>query len=154
MYPRITEAPLTGDEAMKKNEAFPGKHLRADDVPPSFRVQVVVDHVDEETVGSGRDAEKKAVVYFLGKEKGLVLNQTNWAMLEGITGQPDSDEWSGTRCVLFRSTTQYGGKTVPCLRLDPVPLGQQTERQPQQAPPPPPPQDPDDFQVSDSDVPY
>lgn len=115
-----------------------------------------MDHVSSETVGSGKDAEEKAVCYFRGKEKGLVLNQTNWSMLEGITGHEDSDNWPGTKCVLYRTTTQFGGKTVPALRLDPMPLGVQTARTIQAPPPPPPPeQEPgDDYTVNDSDVPF
>ena len=139
---------------MNRNQAFPGKHLKAGDLG-GVRVPVVVDHVGEEVVGSGQDAERKAVCYFRGKEKALVLNQTNWNMLEMITSQPDSDNWSGAKAILFESTTQFGGKTVPCLRLDPMPLGQQTARTVQAPPPPPPVRElGDDYTVNDSDVPF
>lgn len=147
---------------MKRGDAFPGKHLKAEDVDSSFRAAVTVDHVAQEVLGSGKDAESKAVCYFVGKEKALVLNQTNWNMLEMITGQDDSDNWRGAKAVLYRTTTQYQGKTVPALRLDPLPLGQPTARTVQSAPvmrPAPlpatlPPPETDDYQVDDSDVPF
>jgi hypothetical protein len=135
---------------MKRGDAFPGKHLKAVDVPEGFRTSVTVERVDEELLGQGKDAEKKAVCYFVGKEKGLVLNVTNWNMLQMITGQEDSDNWRGARAVLYRTVTQYGAEMVPALRLDAPPVGQPTQRP---VPPPPPPVT-DDFQVSDDDVPF
>lgn len=138
---------------MRRGDAFPGKHLKAEDVPEGFRAAVTVDHVEEEVLGQGKDAEKKAVVYFVGKEKGLPLNVTNWNMLEMITGQEDSDNWRGARAILYRTTTQFNAKTVPALRLDAMPIGQPTSRT-VQAPLPPPPPPADDFQVTDDDVPF
>lgn len=118
---------------MKAGDVFPGQYLKAADLGGK-RVPVVVDRVEGEEIGG----EHKAVMYFRGKDKGLVLNKTNWSMLEEITGKEDSDDWDGTRIVLYPAKTDYQGKRVDCIRIDPPPAGSQP------APPPPPPADDDE----------
>lgn len=34
-----------------------------------------------------------------------------------MTGQDDSDDWKGRRVTLYRDTTHFQGKTVPCIRV-------------------------------------
>ena len=61
---------------MKANDVFPGKYLKASDLNGHEPV-VTIDRVEMEDVGDGR----KPVVYFKGKEKGLVMNKTNFSTI-------------------------------------------------------------------------
>ena len=114
---------------MKIGSAFPGQYIKAADLQGK-RVQVVIDHVEMEDIGG----ETKPVLHFRGKERGLVLNKTNANAVWGITGTDETDEWSGVTVVLYPSKTDFQGKRVDCIRIDP-PV-QPVRRQ---APPPPPP---------------
>ena len=97
---------------MKINEAFPGMYLVAADLKDR-EVKVQINQVREGEVGG----EMKPVMYFVGKEKGLVMNKTNWNTVTEIAGTDESDEWTGQDVVLFATETEFQGKRVPCLRL-------------------------------------
>lgn len=99
---------------MKLGDAFPGQYLKAGDLKGK-RVQVVVDHVAAEEIGG----EPKLVAHFRGKDRGLVLNKTNANSIHMINGSDDTDDWEGTVVVLFPSKTEFQGKRVDCIRIDP-----------------------------------
>jgi hypothetical protein len=110
-------------------DAFPSKYLKASDLKGA-QVTVTMDHVDHEPVGQNK--EMKAVLYFEGKEKGLVLNKTNANKIMEITGSPVTEEWQGQRIRLYPTETNFGGETVDCIRIRPA-NGQATRMA---APPP------------------
>ena len=101
---------------MKLNDAFPSKYLTADDVDPpkDFTIRVVL---VEEVGREDEDKEKKPIVYFKETDKGIVLNKTNFAMIEELTGEPDTDFWADKKINLYRAKTMFGGKSVPCIRV-------------------------------------
>jgi hypothetical protein len=99
---------------MKIGAAFPGQFIKAADLQGK-RVSVVIDRVEMEDIGG----ETKPVVHFRGKERGLVLNKTNANAIWGINGSDDTDDWPGTSLILFPSKTDFQGRTVDCIRLDP-----------------------------------
>lgn len=98
---------------MKIGEAFPSKFLKAEDLNGK-RVAVKIKYVEMEKIG---DDDKKPVVYFSGKEKGLVLNKTNAGTIAEITGTEEMDDWSGQGIVLFPDKTSFQGKRVDCIRI-------------------------------------
>ena len=57
---------------MRISSAFPSKYLKAADLQDK-QVTVRMSHVETETIGD----DDRPVLYFQGKEKGLVLNKTN-----------------------------------------------------------------------------
>ena len=93
-----------------------GKYLKASDVPEGKELHLEIDRIAIEQVGEGSDQQAKAVCYFIGKERGLVLNRTNAEALIARYGD-DTEAMSGQPILLFRTTTSFQGKTVPCLRL-------------------------------------
>ena len=99
------------------NEAFPSKYLKASDLQGAEPV-VTMSHVDFEPVGQKK--EMKAVLYFAGKEKGLVLNKTNANKITELTGTAITEEWEGQRIRLFATETQFAGDTVDCIRIKAV----------------------------------
>lgn len=96
------------------NDAFPSKFLKASDLSGAEPV-VTMDRVDFEPVG--RDREMKAVLYFVGKQKGLVLNKTNANKITELTGSAITEEWHGARIRLYSAEATFGGDTYDVVRV-------------------------------------
>jgi hypothetical protein len=94
--------------------AFPSKYLKAADLG-GREVVVQIDRVEIEPVG--RQKEIKPVLYFAGKEKGLILNKTNSSKIKQIIGSPETDDWSGCKIKLYATETEFEGETVDTIRI-------------------------------------
>jgi len=99
---------------MNINESFPSNYLKASDLGTAQPI-VTIDRVEHEPVG--REREMKAILYFAGKDKGVVLNKTNAKTITHLVGSPETDEWAGFKIKLFATTTEFGGETVECIRV-------------------------------------
>jgi len=99
---------------MNIDSAFPSTYLKAADLG-GRRVAVIIRDVLIETIADG---EKKPVVYFENKEKGLCLNKTNAHMIVEIVGSAETEEWTGTKIVMFSTKVDFGGKRVDGIRVD------------------------------------
>jgi len=130
------------------NEAFPSNYLKASDIRGAEPV-VTIDHVAFEPVG--RTREMKAVLYFKGKDKGLVLNKTNATKITQLAGSDLTENWDGVRVKLFATETEYAGDTVECIRIKPAPAQQARQAAPQPPPPPPP---TESAPLTDDDIPF
>ena len=75
----------------------------------------------------------KLKLTFRETERSLVLNRCNATAIADMLGD-NTDHWIGRRIGVYRTTTQFGGKTVPCIRICPAPAGMQS--QPQSGPSP------------------
>lgn len=91
------------------------KYLKAGDLLGRPVIVTIRDTV-EETVGQGKDSEEKPVLWFVGKEKALVLNTTNGSVIAEQFGF-ETQAWSGKQIELYPTTTEFGGKTVDCIRI-------------------------------------
>ena len=123
-----------------------GSFLKTEDLQ-GRQIRVIVEAVELEEVKGEHGMEKKLVARFVGKDKGLILNMTNCETLGQIAGSEDYDEWGGTALILYPTTTKFGNKTVPCLRIKGVSSSSRVE-------PPPPPPMPDPIEIDDSDIPF
>lgn len=130
------------------NDAFPSNYLKASDIRGSEPV-VTIDHVAFEPVG--RQKEMKAVLYFKGKEKGVVLNKTNAMKITSLSGSPNTEDWDGVRIRLYATETEFAGETVECIRVKPAPPVSQAR---QAATPPPPPVVNEAADITDDDIPF
>jgi hypothetical protein len=104
---------------MRLSEAIPSgsQYLKAADIPERSEVDLTLAKVQVEEIEDGNGKrEAKPVLYFAGKEKGIVLNLTNGQVLISAFGD-DTDAYPGKSVVLYRTETQFQGKMVPCLRL-------------------------------------
>jgi hypothetical protein len=101
---------------MLTSEAFPSRYLQTATVKGKSLV-ATISHVEMETVGQGADQKRKPVLYLDG-EKPMVLNRTNFEALADAFG--DSDEWSGHKIKVFATRTQYAGKSIDGLRVEPI----------------------------------
>lgn len=96
---------------MKVSAAFPSEFLRAVDLD-GRNVTVVIDRVEMREVGD----DHKPVLFFKGKEKGVVLNKTNSATVAAQFGD-EMDDWSGAEIVLYPTSVQFQNKMVEAIRI-------------------------------------
>src|ERR1041384_3437644 len=123
---------------MRGTDVFPSNYIKAADLQ-GRQVRVLMANVEMEKIGD----DEKPVLYFHGKEKGLVLNRTNWNNIALAYGD-ESDEWEGKTLVLFPATTDFQGRTVDCVRVRPAP-GKAVANKPAPKKQEPPPADPEDY---------
>lgn len=99
---------------MKVTDYLGGNYLSAPHLR-GHRLEVTIREVEATTIG-GVD---KLVVYFHGKQKGLVLNKSNLKTLVGIFGEETAD-WLGKSIELFTVKTEYQGDSVEGIRVGEV----------------------------------
>lgn len=75
--------------------------------------------VGGELRGENNKKSKKPIVHIRNQTKKLALNVTNCKTIEALAGTPDPAEWAGLRITIFPTTTEFGGKTVECIRIRP-----------------------------------
>ncbi len=99
---------------MKANDIYGGKSLKADDIKGREPI-VTIESVEMKKFDDG----PKAIIKFVGKDKALVCNRTNWNSIVEITGQEDSDDWPGHKVKLVVARVDFQGKRVDAIRVDP-----------------------------------
>lgn len=98
---------------MNINEAFPSNFLKADDLQ-GREAKVTMARVNMEDIGG----DHKPVLYFQGKEKGMVLNKTNSTNIASAYG-PETDGWTGKEVILYSAWVDFQGKSVKAIRIRP-----------------------------------
>jgi hypothetical protein len=140
---------------MNLNDAFPSKFLKASDLHGAEPI-VTIDKVLFEPVGRSR--EMKPVVYFVGKEKGLILNVTNGRKITDLCGSEETDDWTGKKIKLYSTETEFAGETVDCIRIKAAAVVKPAKANGKAAKPAPPPvvePETDDFNdVDESEIPF
>jgi hypothetical protein len=96
---------------MKMSEEFPSKWLKAADLQ-GREVKVIMSNCERETIGD----DQKPVLYFKGKEKGVVLNKTNAQVIADFYGD-DTADWYDQPIILFSVMTEFQGRATPGLRV-------------------------------------
>jgi hypothetical protein len=56
------------------------------------------------------------VLYFVGHQRGLVLNVTNGLAIASLYGD-ETDAWRGRWVTLYPTTCQFGNRMVDCIRV-------------------------------------
>ncbi len=79
----------------------------------------IVEVIGGELKGESGKTDKKPVAILKGTKKKLALNATNCSTIEQLYGTADYTKWAGKRITLFPTTTTFGRKTVPCIRIRP-----------------------------------
>ena len=84
------------------------------------------------------DGQRKLVLHFQGKEKGLALNKTN-AQILAMTYGTESDNWLGQLVELWVDPyVTFGGKMVGGIKLTPKSPPKSQQPAPANGAPPPP----------------
>lgn len=104
---------------------FDRDYLGSFDLPDGRDVTVTISAVKGGDLTSiGGRKSKKPIVYFDGKDKGLICNKTNSKTIAAMYGNY-VEQWVGQRVTLFVSTTRSpdGAGDVPCIRIRPAKPG-------------------------------
>ena len=109
---------------MRISAAFPSNYIKAADLQ-GRNVKVKIDRIEMEEVGG----EPKPILYFLDKDKGMVLNKTNASNIAAAFGD-DTDEWQGAEVILFEAMVDFQGKTVAAIRVRVPPRAPVRQRAP------------------------
>lgn len=136
-----------------------GSHLKAEDLQGRdvgvVMSQVVMQEIHNQATNQ---KEMKPVLFFEGKQKGLILNVTNKNTIREAFG-PDTDHWAGKPVTLLSKKTDYAGSRVACIRIGipvaaapPAPAPAAPVAAP--APPPSAPVIPDTEPGTNSDIPF
>jgi hypothetical protein len=96
---------------MDIGSAFATKYLKASDLQ-GRDVPVKMGRVEQEKIGE----DQKLILYFQGKEKGMVLNKTNANSIADTYGA-ETEDWYGKSIILFEQMVDFQGKRVPGLRV-------------------------------------
>ena len=88
-----------------------GQYLTHVDLPAPSQVWTIKD-AKAQMVGD----DSKICVYFKEHHKPLGLNKTNLNAVAEAYGVV-TDHWTGQRLELIKSTTDFQGRTVPCVRV-------------------------------------
>lgn len=97
---------------MKANELCPPPHLEAADFPDDTVVTIKTVSFAE----VGEEKASKGILFFEEYSRGMVLNRTNLKRIIEHHGN-ETDEWKGKTLTLYPSETEFGGKTVDCIRV-------------------------------------
>jgi hypothetical protein len=116
---------------MRVSDAFPSEFLKAGDIA-NKQVRVVIDRVEMRDVGD----DHKPVIFFEGKEKGVVLNVTNARAIAQYHGE-EMEEWVGQEIILFTMMVNFQGRMQPGIRIRvPSSSERKTAAKPASTPPP------------------
>lgn len=107
---------------MRISNAFPSDYLKASDLA-GRNVTVTMSHVDMKEIGG----EPKPILFFKGKDKGMVLNKTNANKIAEAFGD-DTDDWEGGDIVLYEAMVDFQGKTTPAIRVRLAPRKPATDK--------------------------
>ena len=101
---------------------FDREYIGSWDLPRDRDAAVKIRDVKAAVLNNGRQSNKKPILYFDGKEKGMVCNKTNAKTVASLYGN-DVAGWIGKSIALYVATTRdpSGGGDVECIRVRPTP---------------------------------
>jgi hypothetical protein len=93
------------------NEEFPSKYLKSADLQGTAQRVKIRDVVSEDIGG-----DRKLIIYFAGKQKGMVLNKTNARTIADVFGD-ETDNWITGEIEVFAMKVDFQGRMVDGLRV-------------------------------------
>jgi len=127
--------PTKGNTPMNIYDSFPSKYLRCADLQ-GRTIRAQISNVATEQMGK----DMRPVLYFAGKQKGLVINKTKAMLLADAWG-PETHNWIGRDISLRPDKALFEGKVTDSIAVSPVYPTQQDEAKTAATPPAPPPQE-------------
>ena len=98
---------------MELATVFPSKYIKAQDLM-GRDVPVTIERAEVEKLGD----DTKLVLYFRGKEKGLVTNRTNADRIAHLYGT-NTDGWIGKEIILYTDMVNFQNRVVEAIRVRP-----------------------------------
>jgi hypothetical protein len=112
------------------NDIFPSKFLKSHELQGKTPT-VTIERVGVEQVRSRTKVDTKAVLYFRGKVKGMLLNKTNAQSVAQIAKSPQTEAWTGVAITLYETTAKFGEDVHAVIRIKaPVPVQKGVNPQP------------------------
>lgn len=102
---------------MKLDDIYSGgASLKASDLQGSARKVKIASYEIREFDNNGQK-QKRAVLAFEGKDKGLVVNKTNAQIIAQNAGSEDLDDWIGKEIILYPTKVDFSGNMVDAIRI-------------------------------------
>jgi hypothetical protein len=101
---------------VRRNEAFPSKYLKADDLDGEAVVATIKSASLDTLKGFDGKEQRKVILYFSRTLKPLPLNMVNFDSVADILGE-ESDDWPGGKIELYPTTTTMNGVVRACVRV-------------------------------------
>lgn len=98
------------------NDIFPSKYLKAHELKGTSPT-VTIARVGVEDVRNRVKTDTKAVLYFAGKTKGMLLNKTNAQTVTEIAQSPLTERWVGVAITLYATTATFDKKVHDVIRI-------------------------------------
>ena len=104
---------------MKLNDIKQSRFMSKNDLGEKGAVLVTIKSVEMQNVAPKEaKADMKPCITFVEDIKPLVCNSTNFGTIVDFSGKDDSDNWSGTKIVVyFEPNIFFSGKKVGGLRV-------------------------------------
>jgi hypothetical protein len=83
-------------------------------------VTVTISRVEAQKVKGPRGESLKPVVFFEGRDRGLLCNKTNAKAIANMYGRK-TEAWVGKRVTMYATTTNSPDGEVECIRIRPTP---------------------------------
>ena len=126
---------------MNIDDLFPSRYLRSRDLDGA-EPTVTITSVEMKML----NGDRRAICYFDGGYKPMILNKTNATAITQIAGTSDTDEWEGLRLRLVVARVSYQGTMHDAVRIAvPPPVKRASKSAPA---------DPDPAASSDEDAPF
>ena len=102
---------------MKLNDLFPRKYATGEDLAGKS-VTLTISHLRLEKMipTPGTAPVEKWVVFFKEAQKGIVLSKTLAFQISKAVGSEDTDDWVGTKVVLYPEPVNVAGYTRTAIR--------------------------------------
>lgn len=99
------------------SKEYPGRFLRGTDIA-GHAVNVTIKTIKKEKIYKIKDKKEvpNLIVYFEGKERGVVLGKERASDLVALFGD-DTDKWIGQTINMYTETKDIFGKTVNIIRF-------------------------------------
>jgi hypothetical protein len=98
---------------------YPNKFLKPANVEED--VLVTINEVGSDSFKDDDGTQRrKPILYFKESVKPLILNRTNFTRIAEIAGD-ETDDWHGTKLILYPDTVSMRGKSVATIRVRPAP---------------------------------
>jgi len=101
-------------------QMFDREYVAAYDLPEGKDIVVTISKVTvaQLPVAGTSKTQKRPIVFFEGRDKGMVLNKTNGKTIAALYG-PKVEAWTGKQIVLFVVEVPFGAEIVPAIRVRP-----------------------------------
>src|SRR5690606_22244514 len=100
---------------MYASEFFASRFLSAADLKERS-CTVTIDRFESVELNDKEGPKRRPVIYFQGKEKGMVLNKTNAFYIASLHGD-DMNGWIGKSIELYPDRVLVGNEMKPCVRV-------------------------------------